>query len=87
MDEGYYTIPIVVNNQINPMFVRANSFIISQNVDRFVADDNIVNEKKLEELWQTAFGAQLIKKNSNVWTSIVFNNDADKTMFLLKYSV
>jgi hypothetical protein len=52
-----------------------------------VADDNIVNEKKLEELWQTAFGAQLIKKNSNVWTSIVFNNDADKTMFLLKYSV
>ena len=87
MDEGCYTIPIVVNEQINPMFVRANSFIISQNFDRFIPDDNNYNEKKLEELWEIVFGAQLIKKNLNVWTDIVFKNNSNKTLFLLKYSI
>ena len=86
MNNNPCTIPIVVNDQINPMFVRANSFILSQNVDSFVSNNNEYNERKIEELWQTVFNAQLIKTHLNVWTNIVFDSDSDKTMFLLKYS-
>jgi hypothetical protein len=79
-------IPIVINKEINPIFLKANSYIISKSND-FESVETINNEKKLENLWRKTFGARLIKHNSNTWTYIVFDTVKDKTIFLLKYGI
>jgi hypothetical protein len=86
MTEEQYTIPIITSVGLNPIFIRANSVLLSQNANNFTPFDNLENEKRLEELWRTMFDARLVKTNSTTWSDIVFSNDSVKTMFLLKYS-
>jgi hypothetical protein len=86
MIKEQYTIPIITSAGLNPIFIRANSVLLSQNANNFAPFDNLENEKRLEVLWKTEFDAQLVKTNSTTWTDIVFSNDSVKTMFLLKYS-
>ena len=78
-----FSIPIIIFEEINYVFLKANSILLNQN--KF--NDNLNNEKKLEELWFQFFRARLIKNNADYWTDIVFDNEIDKTFFLIKYSV
>jgi hypothetical protein len=82
-----FNIPLISNDKINPIFVKANTFLLTQHIDCFECSDNVANEDKLKKLWKDTFNADLVKVNSDTWTDIVFETNSDKTLFLLKHGI
>jgi hypothetical protein len=71
-------IQIIVNDEINPVFVRANSALI----DKHSPD----NETSLEQLWKLEYHAKLIKSDGDdSWSTIQFNTIEERLVFLLKW--
>jgi hypothetical protein len=79
-------IPIINNGRINPIFIKATSFLLLNfsNEVNSLSSDKEKNEK-LKELWGRVYFANIIEDKNN-WNSILFKNCQDKTMFLLKYT-
>jgi hypothetical protein len=87
MESQEFSIPILLHNEVNPVFIRATSFLLMKFSSEFssVYDDN-VKRKKLKELWKSEYSATLIENSVfNVWSDIQFKDFQDKIVFLLKY--
>ena len=81
-----YTIQIINNHEVSPIFVRANSWIVDRYADLFVEDQDVKNKLLLEKLWLQEFKAILIFDfNINSYTKINFKNINDMTVFLIKW--
>jgi len=80
-------IPIVNNNKLNPVFIKANTFLLWQFFNEFTCSDDINNERLLETLWKQHFNAELIKDNTDKYIKIIFPTNSDRTVFLLKFGV
>jgi hypothetical protein len=67
---------------IQSSFIRANSHLISQNT-QILSLANTAEEKNqiLKQLWATKFNARIV----DGWEFIRFDQDQDRTMFLLQW--
>jgi hypothetical protein len=72
-----YQVSIFVDNKISTSFVKANSFLIEKYKD--ILDVEINKHALLKQLWLAEYRANLLDD------IIVFNNDKDLTVFLLKW--
>lgn len=73
-------IPIIVDNQVSKIFVRANNFVISKNIDAL--HNSTQKHKTLSKIWKDAFNASIDITNNRV----VFDKNKDKTLFLLRWN-
>jgi hypothetical protein len=81
-----YTIQIINDHEVLPIFVRANSWIIDRYTDLFVEDRDVKNKLLLEKLWLTEFKAILIyDDNIKSYAKISFKNINDMTVFLIRW--
>ena len=81
-----YRITIYNNNRVSPAFVRANSYLVDQHSNLFTEKNLMKNQQLLENLWLTEFKGKLIfDQTLMMWSSVEFDNDQDKTMFLIKW--
>lgn len=85
-----YEIPIIdfESNKMNYIFFKANSFIIKKYNSELEWNDIFVNIKLLEKFWFIEFKAQLISNTDLkycAWDKIKFDNETDKTLFMLKW--
>jgi hypothetical protein len=80
-------IPILLDNEINPIFIRATSFLLKEFSYEFVSlDNNNLKKNKLKDLWKSEYSATLIEcPDFKNWSNIQFKNMQDKIVFLLKY--
>ena len=83
-----FSIPITINNKINPLIVKANNFLISKYKDR-IKSSNTSQDKSLllEQLWSKEFHASIsITNNSNNLTTVCFDNHKHYIFFMLMWS-
>jgi|TARA_R110002153_G_scaffold146590_3_gene297909 hypothetical protein len=73
-------IPIIVDNQVSKIFVRANNFIISKNIE--ILETSTQHHTSLAKIWKDAFNATMDIDNNKV----VFDKNKDKTLFLLRWN-
>jgi len=71
---------------ISPVFVKANSALITKYSDNLLkinnADDGL---KQLENLWLVEYKTIIIKNNDGRWDLLQFKNDSVATMFTLRW--
>ena len=84
-------INICDNNDVNPIFVRANGFLIDKHADTFKNKSAFSRIEILEKLWVTEFHGTLqkdpaLESKYQVWDKIIFDTENRKTMFLLRWS-
>jgi hypothetical protein len=82
------SIPILINNEVNPIFIRATSFLLNEFSKEFpsVNVNHTELKTKLKDLWKSEYSASLIENSdSKIWTDIYFNTLQDKLVFLLKH--
>jgi hypothetical protein len=81
------TISIASSNGISPLFIRANTALLEKN-QQLIAECDSDNLKKslIEDLWVQTYYARLIRDNTDTWSYILFSNQQDLSMFLLKWS-
>jgi hypothetical protein len=82
-----FSIPILLENEINPIFIRATSFLLNEFSNEFISlNDTDLRKNKLKDLWKSEYSATLVEcpviKN---WSDIQFKNFQDKIVFLLKH--
>jgi hypothetical protein len=87
MEPLKFSIPILLENEINPIFIRATSFLLKEFSNEFVSLGDVnLKKNKLKELWKSEYSATLLEcpviKN---WSDIQFKNSQDKIVFLLKH--
>ena len=80
-----YTINIIDNNTINPMFVKANSALIDKHQHEFKNLSFEAKTKLLEELWIKTYNAELVRDLS-AWSKINFLDSRSMTIFQLRWS-
>lgn len=80
-----YNVDIITNKSINPMFIKANEFLIDQNKDKFAGLDLMSRTALIETLWRKHYGGELIKEN-NYWDKIKFIDNKSMVMFQLRWS-
>ena len=80
-------IPILGSDGINPIFIKANSFLLKKFRQQFQsATTRDKKKKKLAELWKSEFSADLIEhSNLKIWEYIKFQDTQTQTIFLLKF--
>lgn len=83
---------IIVNDAINPAFVKANSYILEKNKSVFHSDlSNTECVTLLETLWEEEFNITIEKLNlsSNLltekWKSIIFPSENHFSLFMLRW--
>jgi hypothetical protein len=80
------TIDIINSNlTINPLFVKANSFLLEKYFKDFEEGNSFSKTALLEKLWLTEYKAVLLKED-NQWSRISFDRKTDHTIFLLRWS-
>lgn len=82
-----FSISVLLENEINPIFIRATSFLLKEFSNEFSSLDDInLKKNKLKDLWKLEYSATLVEcpvvKN---WSNIQFKNFHDKIVFLLKH--
>lgn len=82
-------IPIynVDNYEINPIFIKGCDLILEKHKDLFKEQlSNSEKNKLLSDLWVTEFNAKLVSgKIPNIpWEEIIFSDQLDMTLFLIK---
>ena len=78
------TIKIFENNEINPVFVKANNFLYNKFKEDF--DKSQDKNKLLFDLWKSNFKATLAQSQDNKFQEISFKNKSDLTLFLFKFN-
>ena len=81
------SIPIIIDNKINPVFIKANTFLLERYKDKFDYSGDNKNNQCLEKLWQENFNAELVKNSTGLYTEIVFLSQSERTVFLLKHGM
>lgn len=87
-----YIIPICIDNKINPIFVKANSFILEKYKNNFHSDLS-ASEKNtlLEQLWLEEFNISIEKRitasllESEKWKELKFKDANNYSIFLLRW--
>lgn len=77
-------IKIFENNEINPIFVKANNFLYNKFKEDF--DKSQDKNKVLSDLWTLTFKATLTQSQDNKFQEICFENKSDLTLFLFKFN-
>lgn len=73
-------------NGVNPIFVRANSALITKYSDILLNIDNVdVGLQQLENLWSTEYKATIIKSSDGIWDLLQFKNVSVAIMFRLRW--
>lgn len=68
-------------------FVRANSYLVDRYADLFTEKDLLHNQKLLADLWIKEYRGQLnYNETIRSWDKILFANEHDMTLFLMKWS-
>jgi hypothetical protein len=80
-----YTIDIVVDGAVNPMFIKANSALIQKNKGKFNSLDLKSKTNLLEDLWRSTYNAELVQ-DTVAWSKIKFRDSKSMTLFQLKWS-
>ena len=71
---------------MNPVFVKANSALITKYSDILLNIDNVdVGLNQLENLWSTEYKATIIKSSDGNWDLLQFKNASVATMFRLRW--
>jgi len=71
---------------MNPVFVKANSALITKYSDNLLKIDNVTDGlKQLENLWSVEYKATIIKNNNGEWNLLQFKNASVATMFTLRW--
>jgi hypothetical protein len=79
-------IPVIINNDPNPQFIRANVELLKKNSMLFdQMQSSQEKEDLLNDLWKTTYNACLIKDYKQ-YTGIKFYNTGALSMFLLQWS-
>jgi hypothetical protein len=65
-------------------FVKGNSYILKKYHDLFKDLDFDKKTHLFEQLWNTEFKAKLHKKNTNYYSTLLFENETDLFLFFLK---
>jgi hypothetical protein len=76
---------IYQNSHATPEFIKANSYLIEEYCDSLAGLPPLEFKGFLEELWRTQFDIKIIKDINQEWEFLIFNNDYDLTLFLLKW--
>lgn len=80
------SIPIIDETHINPIFIRANAWLIDQYEDFFLDNDN-KNFQTLETLWNKEFDASLTyDQNLGIYTHIKFASNEKMMLFLIRWA-
>jgi hypothetical protein len=78
-------IPVIINNDPNPQFIRANVELLKKHSMLFdQMQSSQEKEDLLNDLWNTTYNACLIK-DSKKYVGIRFHNTSSLSMFLLKW--
>ena len=86
MDIKNFSIPVIVNGHINPIFCNANRLILNKYVDQLAQkQDHNDKIKFFEHMWLTEFSAILEKNSGECWECITFSNPKDLIIFKLKF--
>lgn len=85
------SIHIIENGTINPVFIKANCYILKKFNAEFKKNTVFERLHLLEELWVDEFNALLIEDvkitcDLKKWSSIQFSTELEKTLFLLRWS-
>ena len=84
MYEDSNNIPIKINNIINPVFIKANGFLIDKHSLKFKNKNLESKKQELKTCWKDEFNIELLTE-AGQWTYMRFNNQLDAMMFLLKW--
>lgn len=76
------SIDILEHNAINPLYVKANIFLLDKYKQQF--DETLDKETLLETLWTNEFRAELGKVKTN-YCKIIFKNELDLSIFKMKF--
>ena len=76
------SIDILEHNTINPLYVKANIFLLDKYKQQF--DEILDKEALLETLWTNEFRAELGKVKTN-YCKIIFKNELDLSIFKMKF--
>jgi hypothetical protein len=68
-----YTLNLIANNKPISAFIKANSALLN--------DFDVKDTDELTKIWKTEYNADLVLP-----TQLLFNSEADFTMFLIKWS-
>jgi len=80
------TIQIISNNQISPVFAKANSFLLSKYAAQLSDLDNYAAKKEfIVQRWRDEFGAVLIPDDQHKFIAIQFFNHKLKFIFDVKF--
>ena len=86
MTNGKYSIPIVNDFDISPVFIKANSYLIENSSILSSEKNTLKGQAILEEMWLAEFRGKLFyDQNIKAWTRVDFDNEQDLTMFLIKW--
>lgn len=78
-------VDIIIDNEISPMFIRANDFLLDKHANKFLGLSYKEKIQLLEEYWKLEFKAELIKEKE-FYNKIKFADTKTMTMFQLKWS-
>lgn len=78
------SIDIFAEGKICSNFIRGNSYILKKYNNLFKDLDSDKKTYLFEELWKTEFKARFDKQKTNHYRTIVFENEIDMFLFLLK---
>jgi hypothetical protein len=74
---------IIEHHMINPLFVKANIFLINKFKQQF--DNTLEKENLLKSLWVKEFRAELLE-DKNSFNKIIFKSKLDLSIFMIKFS-
>jgi hypothetical protein len=77
------SIDILAHNAINPLYVKANIFLLDKYKQQF--NEILDKEVLLETLWIKEFRAELGKVNTT-YCKIIFKNELDLSIFKMKFA-
>jgi hypothetical protein len=81
-----FLVPILIENSVNPIFIKANSIILKKFEESLSSIPTVkLKKEKFQTLWETEYSACLLEdENLKIYNYISFKNDQDKTLFLLR---
>lgn len=75
---------IDTEKKINKLFVKTNNYLIQNYRDQIISGDDY--NTNLIKIYKDLFNATLVQNSNSVFCEIVFDNEKDYTMFLLRFN-
>lgn len=75
---------IDTEKKINKLFVKTNNYLIQNYRNQIISGDDY--NTNLIKMYKDLFNARLVQNSNSVFCEIVFDNEKDYTMFLLRFN-